>query len=154
MSYPCAADTSDGIKQMCKEHGANAACRKFVMPLTSSLKRKAGVRHMLSPQFFAAMEASRVPATLHSILNMELWVPQHLQGGGRIGAASSSSHHPACFVCTLPFPSLSGIKQRVSDPEERKKTHTSFPSSAFPTLGNTAPWSVVIYQTVLKDTLK
>lgn len=154
MSYPYAADTSHGIKQMCKARGANAARRKFVMPLTSSLKQKAGIRHMLSPQFFAAMEASHVPATLRSIPNTELRVSQHLQGGGGIAAASSSSHHPACFVCTLPFPSLSGIKQRVSDPEERKKTHMSFPSSAFPTLGNTAPWSVVINQTVLKDTLK
>lgn len=116
------ANSSDGIQQPRDARGANAAHLKFVMPLAGPLERRAGIRHTLSPQVFAAVGASCVPAALHSVPDTKLPVPRWLHGGGRIAAGQSSSRHPASFGRPLPFPSLQwdeaeGIRSREKTPQ-------------------------------------
>lgn len=119
---------------------------KFAVPFSSPLERRAGIRHTLSPQSSAAL----APPVCQPPSSASPTLPQQLQAGARTAVV------PAILLplgAQFPSPVSGGMKQRASNTGEKKKT--SFPGSgAFPPLGSAAPWSVLIKQTVLKDTLK
>lgn len=144
----CAADTSDRIKEPHDTGSSDAAHLR----ICSACRQPPGAKG-----WDRAHAVTTVPCShgSHPCANSP---PQHPEHGAAIPTAAAGCRllsQPSCFPLGSCFPSpvSGGIKQRASNPGE--KNETSFPGSgAFPPLGSAAPWSVLIKQTVLKDTLK